>query len=126
MPMFTDMGAVFSPCEQYRYKLWRIWDKSIPPMVFVMLNPSTADELQNDPTVERCERRARSMGFGGLRVANIFAWRDTDPTALYALNDPVGPDNDAAIQESVLGAGLVVCAWGVMVCCMRAVSMWQT
>lgn len=111
MNLFCESGAVFSPCKAYRYRLWRKWGDQ-PPAVFVMLNPSTADEIKNDPTVERCERRARAMGFGGLRVANIFALRSTDPAALYQHADPVGPDNDAAIIESVAGAGIVVCAWG--------------
>lgn len=109
--LFEQSGAVFSDCRQYRYRLWRQWSDAAP-MVFVMLNPSTADEIDNDPTVERCERRARAMGYGGLRVANIFALRSTDPAALYEHADPVGQDNDAAIIESVTGAGLVVCAWG--------------
>lgn len=111
MSLFEQSGAVFSPCRKYRYRLWRTWSDAAPA-VFVMLNPSTADEIENDPTVERCERRARAMGYGGLRVANIFALRSTDPSALYIEQDPVGPDNDAAILESVAGAGLVVCAWG--------------
>jgi hypothetical protein len=111
MDLFCDTGAVFSPCGAYRYRLWRTWSDE-PPAVFVMLNPSTADEIENDPTVERCERRARMMGFGGLRVANIFALRSTDPSVLYEHPDPVGPENDAAILESVAGAGIVVCAWG--------------
>jgi hypothetical protein len=111
MSLFEQSGAVFSDCRQYRYQLWRTWgDQS--PAVFVMLNPSTADEVANDPTVERCERRARAMGYGGLRVANIFAMRSTDPKALYLSVDPVGPENDAAIIESVSGAGVVICAWG--------------
>ncbi len=105
-------GATFSTCGQYRYRLWRIWDDSVPPAVFVMLNPSTADEVANDPTVERCERRARAMGYGGLRVANIFALRSTDPKALYEHDAPVGADNNKAIIESAADAGIVVCAWG--------------
>lgn len=112
MDLFQNSGAVFSPCRLYRYALWRTWDADKAPLLFVMLNPSTADEVANDPTVERCERRARAMGFGGLRVANIFAYRSTDPGALYGLDDPVGPDNDQAILDAVAVAGLVVCGWG--------------
>lgn len=111
MSLFGQTGAVFSSCNKYRYRLWRTWNEKAPA-VFVMLNPSTADEIVNDPTVERCERRAHVMGYGGLRVANIFALRSTDPGALYGHSDPVGEDNDRAILESISGAGIVVCAWG--------------
>ena len=111
MNLYCKKGAVFSPCGVYRYRLWRKWN-DLPPAVFIMLNPSTANEVKNDPTVERCERRARDMGFGGVCVANIFALRSTDPAALYQHADPVGPDNDAAIIKSVAEAGIVVCAWG--------------
>ncbi len=77
-----------------------------------MLNPSTATEVQNDPTVERCERRARALGFGAFRVTNIFAWRDTDPRKMRAAADPVGPENDAAILAGCGWADRVICAWG--------------
>ena len=103
--------AVYSPCERYRYALTRVWGTG-PRVLFVMLNPSTATEVQNDPTVERCERRARALGYGGFRVCNIFAWRDTDPRAMRAAADPVGPANDAAIRDGALWADAVVCAWG--------------
>jgi hypothetical protein len=110
--------AVYSPCESYRYLLTRTWDPQGTRALFVMLNPSTATELQNDPTVERCERRARTLGFGAFRVTNIFAWRATDPRVLRRVTDPVGPDNDAAIAASAGqwvrdGTGdRIVCAWG--------------
>lgn len=108
--------AIYSDCERYRYLLTRIWVPDAPRALFVMLNPSTATEVQNDPTVERCERRARALGFGGFRVTNIFAWRDTDPRAMRAAPDPVGPDNDAAILESCGWAGgqqdRIIAAWG--------------
>ncbi len=108
--------AVYSDCEHYRYLLTRVWDETRPRALFVMLNPSTATEVQNDPTVERCERRARTLGFGAFRVTNIFAWRATDPKEMRAQPDPVGPENDAAIRASVdwaTGAGAkIVCAWG--------------
>lgn len=105
-------GARFSECRKYRYTLWRHWDDTKPPALFVMLNPSTADDVDNDATVERCQRRALAMQFGGLRVANIFAYRSTDPDALYGLADPVGPENDVAIVEATQGAGIIVCGWG--------------
>jgi hypothetical protein len=104
-------GADFSPCRKFRYTLWRIWGKQ-PPLMFCCLNPSTADEVNNDPTVERCERRARMWGYGGLLVTNIFALRSTDPKALYECDDPIGPENDAAIPACAKQAGMVICAWG--------------
>lgn len=104
--------AVYSPCERYRYLLTRVWDPAGPKALFVMLNPSTATELQNDPTVERCERRARALGHGAFRVTNIFAWRATDPQDMRRAADPVGPLNDAALRLSVGWADLVLCAWG--------------
>lgn len=104
--------AVYSDCERYRYSLTRVWDPDGGRVAFVMLNPSTATEVQNDPTVERCERRARALGYGAFCVANIFAWRDTDPRAMRAAADPVGPENDAAILDAAAWAGHVVCAWG--------------
>lgn len=104
--------AVYSDCERYRYSLTRIWDPDGGKALFVMLNPSTATEVQNDPTVERCERRARALGFGAFRVTNIFAWRDTDPRAMRRAADPVGPDNDTAILEGADWADRVIAAWG--------------
>lgn len=104
--------AVYSDCEQYRYLLTREWDAARRKALFIMLNPSTATEVQNDPTVERCERRARTLGFGAFRVCNIFAWRDTDPKAMKAAADPIGPENDRAILESCPWADQIICAWG--------------
>ena len=104
--------AEYSDCEAYRYSLTREWDPTGPRAALVMLNPSTATERQNDPTVERCERRARTLGFGAFRVLNIFAWRATDPRDMRAAADPVGPENDAAILSAASWAGQVICAWG--------------
>lgn len=104
--------AVYSDCERYRYSLTRIWDPAGRKALFVMLNPSTATEVQNDPTVERCERRARALGFGAFQVTNIFAWRDTDPRKMRAATDPVGPENDSAILDGAIWADQIVAAWG--------------
>jgi len=104
--------AQYSDCEKYRYELTRVWDASGRKALFVMLNPSTATEIQNDPTVERCERRSRTLGFGGFRVCNIFAYRATDPRNMRAQSDPVGAENDQAILRACDWADQIVCAWG--------------
>jgi hypothetical protein len=109
-PAFARI-AEFSRCRQYRYWLQIAWGG--PKRVnFLMLNPSTADEIANDPTVERCERRARAWGYGGLIVTNIFAYRATDPRVMRAQGDPVGPANDAYIRTAAAMSDLVICAWG--------------
>ena len=104
--------AIYSDCLAYRYSLTRVWGPKGRRVNFVMLNPSTATEVQNDPTVERCEQRARTLGFGAFCVTNIFAWRDTDPKKMRAAADPVGPDNDTAIRTACAWADQVIAAWG--------------
>lgn len=105
-------GAIFSTCRRYRYALWRTWDTKLPVCMFLMLNPSTADEDKNDPTISRCVKRSVLMGYGGLHVGNIFAWRSTDPKGLLKADDPVGPDNDRHILEAAGKAGVVICGYG--------------
>lgn len=109
--MTHDLGAFFSPCRRYRYALWRQWDPG-PTIAFCMLNPSTADEVKNDATVERCERRAREWKFGTLVVVNLFAWRSTDPEALRSVPDPHGPRNFEHIEQAVRASTMFVCGWG--------------
>lgn len=104
--------AIYSECGCFRYALTRVWASDGPRGLFVMLNPSTATEVQNDPTVERCERRARALGYGSFRVCNIFAYRATNPKVMRAQDDPVGPLNDQALREAALWADAVICAWG--------------
>lgn len=108
--MYT--GANFSPCRKYRYNLFRIWDTNRKIITFCMLNPSTADETQNDPTIERCVRRAKMMNCGGLMVVNAFAYRSTDPNELYDITDPIGPENDDYIRKAAEVSGVVICGWG--------------
>ncbi len=108
----SDSVAVYSDCERYRYLLTRTWEANGRTALFIMLNPSTATEVQNDPTVERCERRARALGYGAFRVTNIFAFRATDPRVMRAEPDPIGPANDSAILDSLPWADTVICAWG--------------
>jgi hypothetical protein len=106
----------FSPDRQYRYMLARSWNLHDPPLVFVMLNPSVADVHRNDPTVERCQRRALALGAGGLVILNLFAFRSPEPERLYTHPDPVGPKNDerivAALRASRPHTPRVVIGWG--------------
>jgi hypothetical protein len=104
--------AEFSPCRTYRYSLWRWWDRALPYAMFVGLNPSTADEVNNDPTVSRCINYARSWGYGGLCMTNIFAYRATDPAKMKAHPAPIGGENDRYLVTLAAQAGVVVAAWG--------------
>lgn len=114
--LFGSSSAVFSSCQRYRYRLDRIWDAALPPLAFGMLNPSTADHERNDPTIERCERRAQALGFGALIVWNLFAYRTTDPNLLKSQSDPIGPENDSFIRQILTEIscrnGSIIVGWG--------------
>lgn len=105
-------GATFSPCRTWRYDLWRIWDADRPYLAVIGLNPSTADEERNDPTVTRCQRFARDWGYGGLDMLNLFALRSTDPRELLKAADPIGCGNPDMIYSIAQRAGRVLVAWG--------------
>jgi len=105
-------GAVFDDLKVYRYLLWRCWNPKLPPLVACMLNPSTATEVDTDPTVEKVTRWARAWGHGGIIVVNAFAWRSTDPKELYEVGQPKGQANDQAILSAARVAGMVICGWG--------------
>ena len=104
--------AVISEGGKYRYVLSRHWDKSKPACCFVMLNPSTADVLQDDATIRKCCGFAKLWGYGGINVVNLFAYRATDPKELKNVADPIGPDNASALVTVLHEAEFVVCAWG--------------
>lgn len=105
--------AVISPCKTYRYLLGRDWDTGKPWGAFVMLNPSTADAEKDDPTIRRCISFARREGWGGLVVANLFAFRATSPKIMLAADYPIGPDNDTHLEATLKDACAVICAWGI-------------
>jgi hypothetical protein len=135
-------NTVFSPCRRYRYTLWREWGRMDPRnnleipglgtffsfedsyVQFIGLNPSTADETQDDPTVRRCIQYAKDWGFGALCMTNAFAWRDTDPEKMKAVPYPIGEmvqddeigafwqQNDIWLNQISAQAGLVIAAWG--------------
>ena len=106
-------GAIFSVCGTYRYLLWRCWAPASRSLLgWVMLNPSTADERDLDPTLIRCRRRAFDRLAGGMVVANLFALRSTDPAALRTHAEPIGPENAEALRILARIASPVVCGWG--------------
>lgn len=107
-----EKDAIFSGCKKYRFALWRTWDGTKPYAMFIGLNPSTADEKENDPTVRRCIHFAKSWGYGGMCMANLFALRATHPLDLYTSREPIGKDNDKWLLSLSKDAGVVVAAWG--------------
>lgn len=107
-------GAEFSPCRTYRYALWRFWlyQSDANCVAFIGLNPSTADENVNDPTIRRCIDFAKRWGYGGLYMLNLFAFRATDPAVMKAAADPIGPQNNEQLAYYQSRVGLVIAAWG--------------
>ena len=115
MTSVTDLhtlsgGATFN--DTYRYHLWREWSKLHNHVTFVMLNPSTADHAEDDPTMTRCVDFAKRHGFGGLDVVNLFALRSSSPSALARASDPWGPDFKTYFKHVVLRNKTVVVGWG--------------
>lgn len=111
------MSAVISRCGEYRYTLDRPRGILVSPAtrataVFCMLNPSTADDENDDPTIRRCRGFMERWGSAGLLVVNLYALRSTDPRALWEHADPVGPENDHWLHRAAGEGGEVVCAWG--------------
>lgn len=113
-PVWGTASALFEPSGTHRYALVRQWDRDLPMTCFVMLNPSTADAFQVDPTVRRCLGFAQDWGSGGLLVLNAFGLRSTNPAALYGHLDPVGPWNDHVILAALdqYQPAQVIAGWG--------------
>lgn len=93
----------------YRYSLTRTWDPALPTITFVLLNPSTADAEQLDPTLRRCVGFATREGFGGMQIVNLYAFRTKSPKLMKAALDPIGPENDRVLAGVT---GTVVAGWG--------------
>jgi len=104
-------AAVFSSCHQYRYALWRRWTDG-PQVLFVMLNPSTADEHVDDPTIRRCIGLAQRWGYGALTVGNLFAYRTSSPVVLKHAESPIGELNDEWLCKLQQSSTITVAAWG--------------
>lgn len=116
MTAVMERTAQISVCGRYRYELTRRWAGG-PVATFVMLNPSTADGEQDDPTIRRCIGYAKAWDCGGLRVYNLYAYRAAKPADLFKADDPIGPDNDAWLRAmadvAVDEHAPIVAAWGV-------------
>lgn len=114
-PAGPESWAVISDCGRYRYELGRRWGGSehgVTLLDWVMLNPSTADADQDDPTIRRCMKFAKDWGFHGIRVTNLFGYRATNPDELAAADDPFGPDNGDYLSARYPLSPMTVCAWG--------------
>jgi hypothetical protein len=109
---FDMQTAISTTDERYRFNLTRAWTAGEGTVCWVMLNPSTADADQDDPTIRKCVGFSKAWGYKRLVVVNLFAWRSTDPKGLRSAPDPIGDGNDHYIREASATADLVVCAWG--------------
>lgn len=110
--LFMQCSALLCGCGRHRYRLSRCWDASLPTVCSVMLNPSTADAFQDDPTIRRCIGFARAWGYGELQVVNLYSLRTPSPAALKKAAPRNGPDHDAHLFEAAATAARVVVAWG--------------
>lgn len=118
--------AHISECGKYRYVLRRIWNEKTKRMLFVCVNPSTADEVEDDPTVRRCIGFGAREGFGGISIVNLFAYRSTSPRDMKQAADPIGPSNNQWIQREALSCQIVVAAWGAHGCFEgRGYAVWK-
>ena len=110
--MFVNKHAELSNCRKYRYALWRTWNDKKGKVLFIGLNPSTADETIDDTTITRCIRYATQWGYGGVIMGNLFAYRTPSPEEMKREKDPVGPDNDSWLKKLKEEADIVVAIWG--------------
>ena len=121
-----NRAAIISPCGQFRYWLRRQWGGD-GTLLYVMLNPSTADADVDDATVRRCIRFARDHGFGAMEVVNLFAHRATKPADLRAAGFPVGPNNDISITAAAKVAGRVAASAAMPATVVKtAARVWAT
>ena len=112
--------ATISDCGKYRYELHREWDKSKKKVLFVMLNPSTADGLNNDLTTIRCINFAKKWGYGGIMIGNIYPFRAKRPKDLRKWLDEAkltadfnaAHENIKHVEGMAKQADMIVCAWG--------------
>src|SRR3989442_436141 len=107
-----ERSAHFSKCRRYRYALWRTWDPREPSVLFIGLNPSTADANEDDATVTRCTGFAQAWGYGQLVIANLFAYRTPRPEILRSTAHAIGRANNSWLLRLASESDLRVAAWG--------------
>lgn len=107
-----ESSAVLSDCGRYRYLLRRVWEHDKQRALFVMLNPSTADDKVDDATIRSCIRLSCGLGYGGFEVVNLFGLRATNPAELAEADDPIGPLNERVSAAAIVRCDTVICAWG--------------
>lgn len=116
-----EQGALLSEDGEYRYRLWRtltdpdqatFGDDEYRTLAFVLLNPSTADATTDDNTLRRCVGFAERWGYDVVELANLFAYRTSEPNELETVDDPFGPENWHHLSEACRGADRVVVGWG--------------
>ena len=112
MGLLVNKNATFSDCRKYRYALSRTWNGKKKTILFIGLNPSTANEKIDDPTIRRCINYAQNWGYASLLMVNLFAYRATLPSELKNVKNPIGNDNDLQIIELSKKADIAVAAWG--------------
>lgn len=108
----VNKSAVISACEKYRYRLKRVWNDKLSTCYWIMLNPSTADAYEDDPTIRKCMSIAKMCGYGAIDVRNLFAFRATNPKELLKVKFPDGPNNDVWLDDLTLKDVVVIAAWG--------------
>lgn len=107
----TPAGAEFSECGKYRYKLWRIWNESLPKAMCIGLNPSKASDIKNDPTITNITSMLKILGYGGFYMVNLFAWISSKPQDLLTCADPIG-ENETKLKEVESICDVVIVCWG--------------
>lgn len=109
--LFEKSGAEFSECRKYRYKLWRIWDEEKPLAMCIGLNPSNANAMKNDPTINYLISMLTILGYGGFYMTNLFAYISPKPADLLTCNDPLGDNENKLAEVEKLCKDVIVC-WG--------------
>ena len=109
---YTSQNARISRCQRYRYTLERSWDGGAGTVLFIGLNPSSADHKQDDPTIRRCVRFAKDWGYGSMAIVNLFAYRATFPEDLRTAENPIGPRNNYWLTKMIESADLAIACWG--------------